>query len=114
MVDIEVSEVVPPDSQARETRRVSELIRLIDEYRDQHGQPSEASVARAVGIAPQTLSSWRKRGIKEPPAVDTLRQLAHVLRLSYEDVVLPAALVDAGWLDEMPQQTSHPQQTDTA
>jgi DNA-binding XRE family transcriptional regulator len=93
---------------------MSELVRLIDDYKDAHGQPSDASVARAIGIAPQTLNSWRKRGIKEPPAVETLRQMARFFHLSYEQVVLPAALVDAGWLDHMPTVDTHESQSDTA
>lgn len=83
---------------------MSELLRIIDDYRDAHGQPSDASVARAIGIAPQTLSSWRKRGISEPPAAETLRNLARLVGLPYEDYVLQAALVDAGWRDEMPSE----------
>ena len=96
---------------------MSELVRLVDEYKDSHGQPSDASVARAIGIAPQTLNSWRKRGVKEPPAVETLRAMARFFRLSYENVVLPAALVDAGWLDHMPAPEppeSRTPQSDTA
>lgn len=81
---------------------MSELLRIIDEYKDRHGQPSDASIARAIGVAPQTINSWRKRGIKEPPAVATLKRLADFMRLPYEDYVLQAALVDAGWRDEMP------------
>lgn len=82
---------------------MSELLRIIDDYKDRHGQPSDASIARAIGVAPQTLSSWRKRGIKEPPAVETLRRMAEFMRLPYEDFVLQAALVDAGWRETMPK-----------
>lgn len=82
---------------------MSELLKIIDDYKDRHGQPSDASIARAIGVAPQTISSWRKRGIKEPPSVETLKRMAEFMRLSYEDYVLQAALVDAGWRDEMPE-----------
>lgn len=82
---------------------MSELVRIIDDYRDAHGQPSDASVARAIGIAPQTLSSWRKRGIKEPPEAESLRALAQLTGLPYEGYVLQAALVDAGYQDSMPE-----------
>lgn len=81
---------------------MSELLRVIDDWKDRHGGPSDASIARAVGIAPQTISSWRKRGIKEPPATATLKRLAEFMHLPYEDYVLQAALVDAGWRDTMP------------
>lgn len=81
---------------------MSELVKIIDEYRDRRGQPSDASIARAIGIAPQTLSSWRKRGIKDPPERETLRRLAALVGLPYETHVLTAALVDAGYIDGMP------------
>lgn len=85
---------------------MSQLVKIIDEYRDRHGQPSDASIARAIGIAPQTLSSWRKRGIKDPPERDTLRRLASLVGKPYEGYVLMAALVDAGYVDEMPAHES--------
>jgi DNA-binding XRE family transcriptional regulator len=93
---------------------MSELVRLIDDYRDAHGQPSDASIARAIGIAPQTLNSWRKRGIRELPQPETLRAMARLFRLPYEDVVLAAAEVDAGWRDHMPTPEPQEPQSDTA
>lgn len=93
---------------------MSELLKIIDEYKDRHGQPSDASIARAIGVAPQTISSWRKRGIKEPPSIETLKNLAAFMHLSYEDRVLQAALVDAGWRDEMPAERTEDQERGTA
>ena len=81
---------------------MSELVRLIDDYRDAHGQPSDASVARALGIAPQTLSSWRKRGIRELPDPESLHALARLTRRDYATVVLPAVLRDIGYLEDTP------------
>lgn len=81
---------------------MSELVRIIDDYRDTHGRPSDASIARAIGIAPQTLSSWRKRGIRELPDSDTLRALAAFVGLPYSSYVLEVALFDAGWRDDLP------------
>jgi transcriptional regulator with XRE-family HTH domain len=86
---------------------VSQLLALIDEYKDTHGAPSDSSIARAIGVAPQTISSWRKRGIKEPPARDALWRLAELLSLDYESVVLRAAIVDSGWLDPPKPGRSH-------
>lgn len=83
---------------------MSHLLRLIDDYKDAHGQPSDSSIARAIGVAPQTISSWRKRGIKEPPARATMEKLARLTRLDYETVVLRAALLDAGWIGESDEQ----------
>lgn len=93
---------------------MSELIKIIDEYRDAHGQPSDSSIARAIGIAPQTLSSWRKRGIKEPPEAATLRRLAAFVRLPYEEYVLQAALVDAGFRESMPSLPQNRSEENTA
>lgn len=81
---------------------MSELLRIIDEYKDTHGAPSDSSIARAIGVAPQTISSWRRRGIKEPPSVDTLKRMAEFMGLDYRTRVLQAALVDAGYQDTMP------------
>lgn len=78
---------------------MGKLLSIIDTYKDTHGQPSDASVARAVGIAPQTLSSWRKRGIRQPPEPDTLRRLAAFMNVPHLDVV-HAALYDAGWITQ--------------
>ncbi|GHJ59186.1 hypothetical protein NOK12_17040 [Nocardioides sp. OK12] len=85
---------------------MSELLRIIDEYKDAHGQPSDSSIARAVGIAPQTLSSWRKRGVRQPPSIDTLRRLADFMHVNYEDYLLQAVLVDTGYRDAMPEPPS--------
>lgn len=77
----------------------SRLLAIIDAYKDTHGQPSDASIARAIGIAPQTISSWRKRGIRQPPSPETLRQLAAFTNQPPLEVI-HAALLDAGWITE--------------
>lgn len=79
---------------------MSRLLAIVDAYKDAHGGPSDSSVARAIGVAPQTINSWRKRGIKEPPDRDALRELARLTRLDYEAVILRAVLLDVGWIDE--------------
>lgn len=79
---------------------MSHLVALIDEYKDSHGSPSDSSIARAIGAKPQTVSSWRTRGISEPPNTVTLRNLAEFIARDYETVVLRAALLDAGWVDD--------------
>ena len=78
---------------------MSELLAIIDAYKDAHGAPSDASIARAIGVAPQTLSSWRKRGIRELPDRDTLRAVARLTRTDYVSDVLPAVLRDIDYLD---------------
>ena len=79
---------------------MSRLLELIDDYKDRHGSPSDASIARAIGVASQTINSWRKRGIRQPPSTETLRALAQLTGNDYERVVLRAALIDAGWIDD--------------
>ena len=81
---------------------MSKLLALIDAYKDTHGQPSDASIARAVGVTTQTLSSWRRRCIRELPARDTLVSLADFIRVPYADV-LAAVLVDIGYEEDRPQ-----------
>jgi transcriptional regulator with XRE-family HTH domain len=76
---------------------MSELLAMLDDYRDKHGQPSDASIARAAGIHRQRISLWRTEGVRSMPDPDTLRGLARVLHVSEETVVLAAAR-DAGYL----------------
>jgi hypothetical protein len=81
---------------------VSRLIAIIDDYKDRTGQPSDASISRAIGVARQTVSSWRRRGLRELPERASLVELARLTGQSYERVVLRAALLDTGWIDEEP------------
>jgi transcriptional regulator with XRE-family HTH domain len=97
-----VDGAVAATTDSGESFGMSELVRIIDEYKAAHGQPSDSSICRAIGIAPQTLSSWRKRGISEPPATETLRRLAEFTSLPYEEYVLQAAVFDAGMRQSMP------------
>lgn len=82
----------------RDAVAVSEFVALIDSWKDAHGQPSDSSIARAIGVRPQTISSWRTRGIRELPEQDTLTRLAGFLGVDLERVLLPAVLRDAGYL----------------
>ena len=83
---------------------MSELLRIIDEWKDRTGQPSDASIARAMGMPPQTLDSWRSRGMKAVPRnLEPLRRLAELTGLDYTDVIVQAVAVDVGLRDEMPE-----------
>ncbi|MGB3762727.1 MAG: hypothetical protein WA966_05835 [Ornithinimicrobium sp.] len=75
---------------------MSHLVALIDAYKDSHGNPSDSSVARVIDVAPQTISSWRRRGVREVPNPECLRKLARLIQADYISVVLRAALIDAG------------------
>lgn len=83
------------------------LTDLIDAYQDEHGAPSDASIARAIGAAPQTISSWRKRGIRRIPDPDLLKQLAAFIGVDEADVLL-AAGHDAGYTSDIPTPTPPP------
>lgn len=77
---------------------MSRLLAIIDEYKDRHGQPSDASIARAIAVSPATISAWRRRGLRELPDRQSLKELAALAGLDYETVVLPAVLADIGYL----------------
>ena len=79
---------------------MSELIALIDQWKDAHGQPSDASIARAIGVAPQTLSSWRKRGFATRRPRRRVEAVAEFFGVPYEEYLLQAVLVDAGFRDD--------------
>lgn len=78
---------------------MSRLLAIIDKYRDAHGQPSDASIARAIGLSPQAISSWRRRGIRQLPNKEALVALAALIRVDYREV-FEAAAADAGYLSE--------------
>jgi len=78
---------------------MTKLIALIDEYKDTHGAPSDSSIARAIGVAPQTISSWRRRGIRQLPEPETLRSLAAFIGRDYAGEVIPAVMADIGYLE---------------
>lgn len=80
---------------------MGQLIDLIDEWRDRHGQPSEASVGRAIGVSDGTVNAWRRRGIRKLPEPETLRRLAEFLGVPHQRVLLAAA-TDAGYLEDEP------------
>jgi transcriptional regulator with XRE-family HTH domain len=96
---------------AADGRQPSRLLALIDDYRARNGNPPDASIARAIGVAPQTLNSWRKRGMKEMPRnPETLRNLARLLRVD-EKVTAYAALVDTGYVIEHFEDEDPPAET---
>lgn len=84
-----------------------ELMKLIDDHRDRHGQPSEASIARAIGVATQTVNSWRSRGVRQPPERKTMERLAELLGLPFEDYVLQVVLYDCRLRNTMPEPPAH-------
>lgn len=85
---------------------VSELWNLIQEHLDQYGV-REAEFARRMGSTPQTLNSWKNRGLKQLPERRLLEGVAAVLRCDYE-TVLRAALVDIGYAELPASEQSGP------
>lgn len=83
---------------------MSEIFKIVDEWKDRNGQPSDASIARVIGVSEQTFNSWRKKGFKSIPRnTDPLRKLADHVGLDYTDVIVQALAVDVGLRDEMPE-----------
>lgn len=81
---------------------MTELGKIIEGHRDRHGHPPYASIARAIGVPPQTLDSWRNRGMRTIPRnTEPLRALAREVGLDYL-VIAQAVAVDVGLIDEMP------------
>ena len=79
---------------------MSRLLAIIDDYKDAHGSPSDSSIARAIGVAPQTINAWRRRGIKELPNRDSLVELARLTNCDFETEVLRAVLLDIGYVSD--------------
>ncbi|CAM3737156.1 hypothetical protein ACXYTP_19110 [Tsukamurella ocularis] len=78
---------------------VSELWSLIQSHLDQYGV-TDAEFARRMGVSPQTLNSWKKRGVRKLPDRDKLESVSELTRNTYAHV-LDAALVDSGYKDEL-------------
>jgi len=75
---------------------MGELWGIIQGHLDEYGV-REAEFARRMGTGPQTINAWKKRGlISRLPEKRLLEAVAREARTPY-DVVLRAALVDAGY-----------------
>ncbi|AFR47978.1 hypothetical protein KTR9_1338 [Gordonia sp. KTR9] len=72
---------------------------LIQAHLDEYGV-TDAEFARRMGVSPQTLNSWKKRGVRQLPSRDKLESVAELTRNTYAHV-LDAALVDAGYRNEL-------------
>lgn len=78
---------------------MGELINVIDEWRDKHGRPSDASISRAISNSDKTVNAWRNHGIKAMPERETLRRLAAFLNKPIEALVMAAA-TDVGYFKD--------------
>lgn len=70
---------------------------IVQAHIDRYGV-LEAELARRIGTKPQTLNSWKNRGVRALPSRQLLLSLAEVTGTPYVDV-LEAALLDIGYLD---------------
>ncbi|MFJ7723807.1 hypothetical protein ACIQYM_37730, partial [Rhodococcus erythropolis] len=75
---------------------MSELWNLIQSHLDRYGV-RDAEFARRMGSTPQTLNSWKKRGVRQLPNKELLEAVAEVTGRDYRQV-LDAALIDTGYL----------------
>lgn len=91
---------------------MSKLWTLIQTHLDETGV-REAEFARRMGTTPQTLNSWKKRGLKALPERRFLDAVADLTRTPYP-AVLAAALADIGYDagTEMPHPASRPAEQD--
>lgn len=74
-------------------------MRLIQSHLDRYGV-KEAEFARRIGTMPQTVNSWKKRGLKTLPERRLLQAVSEVTKVPYL-VVLDAALVDSNYRESM-------------
>lgn len=71
--------------------------------------PSRRQLAHKLGLAPQTLNNWHK-GLTSLPQRDHLKAVSELTGAPYREV-LRAALLDAGYEVEGPDDSSHHRQT---
>lgn len=82
----------------------SQLGRLIQEHIDaQKYPPSRTQIATQVGVTKQTVAKWVD-GTAGLPKPENLRRLSQVLEVPYQRV-LDAALVDAGYYPQPPEES---------
>jgi len=75
---------------------MSELWAIVQRHVDRWGVTS-ATLSRRMGSKPQTLNSWKNRGLKKLPEKRLLEALARETGTSYGDV-LAAVLQDIDYL----------------
>lgn len=79
----------------------SRLWAIVQAHMDAYGV-REAELARRMGTSPQTLNSWKNRGVRSLPSRRLLEALAREARVPYEEV-LHAALVDTAYAPGQPR-----------
>ncbi|SDT84107.1 hypothetical protein SAMN04488548_10620 [Gordonia westfalica] len=77
---------------------MSKLWEFVQAHLDRTGA-SEAAFARQIGSIPQTVNSWKKRGLKQLPEVATLRAISEITGANYADII-SAVLTDIGYIED--------------
>ncbi len=77
---------------------MSQLWDIVQAHLDKYGVRS-AALARLMDTSPQTLDSWKNRGLRKLPDKHLLLALARETQTPYRDV-LDAVLHDIGYLPE--------------
>lgn len=90
---------------------MSELYAIVEAHMRRWG-PSAAEVSRRIGAQPQTVSSWKTRGLTALPKKEFLVALAELTHTPYQDV-LTAALHDSGYLPKR-EESQHGRPTTSA
>lgn len=72
------------------------LWQIIQKHLDDYGV-REAEFARRIGTSPQTVNSWKLRGVRSFPEKSLLVGVSNVTRRPYSEV-LDAVLHDTGYL----------------
>lgn len=88
---------VAEDPRPADASPVGHLYAIVQRHIDNYGV-REAELARRVGTSPQTINSWKNRGVRALPSRAILLKLAEVTRTAYADV-LEAALTDTGYIE---------------
>lgn len=90
--------VVATNATSNEGEAVKQLWEIVQAHLDKYGV-REAAFAKKLGMSPQTLNSWKNRGVKALPARRHLEALARETGTPYS-VVLDAALRQIAYLSE--------------
>lgn len=83
---------------ADDSGAMGDLWSIVQRHIDAYGVRA-ATIAKRMGTSPQTLDSWKHRGVRALPSKRLLLALARETSTPYGEVLL-AALHDAGYLPE--------------
>jgi transcriptional regulator with XRE-family HTH domain len=100
LVDVPVLGSLAGGADGQDGVEMGELWKIIQAHLDKYGV-REAEFARRMGSSPQTLNSWKNRGLKNLPSKALLAAVAEQAHVPY-GLVLNAALHDIGYIGGHP------------